>query len=181
MRQFSTYREAVVESEGEEVEPVWLLKDVIDWTSGFYVDWKDNESFIDSVAELVARWNLEIDWGGDQADEEFLDATDVPALMSTAYDRPVSYTHLDVYKRQVLFHPHAAAGVAEDHPVQPGGLSGQRFPLEFLRRGRREHRRQRRCHPRLPGAVPGRGMVDLQDRVETQGLGGLVFAQAISR
>ena len=87
LRQFSAYHEAVAESEGEEVEPVWLLKDAIDWTSGFYVDWKDNESFIDSVAELVARWNLEIDWGGDQADEEFLDATDVPALMSTAYDR----------------------------------------------------------------------------------------------
>ena len=58
-----------------------------DWTSGFYVDWKDNESFIDSIAEMVARWNLEVDWGGDQTDEEFLDATDIPALMSTAYDR----------------------------------------------------------------------------------------------
>ena len=87
LRQFSTYREAVAESEGEEVEPVWLLKDAIDWTSGFYVDWKDNESFIDSIAEMVARWNLEVDWGGDQTDEEFLDATDIPALMSTAYDR----------------------------------------------------------------------------------------------
>ena len=51
------------------------------------MDWKDNESFIDSIAEMVARWNLEVDWGGDQTDEEFLDATDSPALMSTAYDR----------------------------------------------------------------------------------------------
>ena len=86
-RQFSTYREAVAESESGEAEPVWLLKDTIDWTSGFYVDWKDTESFIDSIAEMVSRWNLEIDWGGDQTDEEFLDATDIPALMSTAYDR----------------------------------------------------------------------------------------------
>jgi hypothetical protein len=35
----------------------------------------------------VRRWNLEIDWGGDPSDEDFLDPTDVPALMSTAYDR----------------------------------------------------------------------------------------------
>ena len=86
LRQFSHYREAVQEAD-EEVDPVWLLKDAIDWTSGFFVDWKDCESFIDSVTELVRRWNLEIDWGGDPSDEDFLDNTDVPALMSTAYDR----------------------------------------------------------------------------------------------
>ena len=72
---------------GDEDEPVWLLKDAIDWTSGFYVDWKDSESFVDSVTELVRRWNLDIDWGGDPTEEEFLDNTDIPALMSTAYDR----------------------------------------------------------------------------------------------
>lgn len=86
LRQFSHYREALQEA-GGEAEPVWALKEAIDWTSGFFVDWKDKESFIDSVAELVRRWNLEIDWGGDPSDEDFLDATDVPELMSTAYDR----------------------------------------------------------------------------------------------
>lgn len=85
LRQFSHYRE-LQEADGE-AEPVWVLKDAIDWTSGFFVDWKDKESFIDSVAELVRRWNLEVDWGGDPSDEDFLDGTDVPELMSTAYDR----------------------------------------------------------------------------------------------
>jgi hypothetical protein len=86
LRQFSHYREAAADAD-EADEPVWVLKDSIDWTSGFYVDWKDNESFIDSVTELVRRWNLDIDWGGDPTEEEFLDNTDIPALMSTAYDR----------------------------------------------------------------------------------------------
>jgi len=85
LRQFSVYQEAAAEA-GEDVEPVWLLKDAIDWTSGFFIDWKDTETFIDSVTELVRRWNLEIDWGGDPSDEEFLQGTDIPALMSTAYD-----------------------------------------------------------------------------------------------
>ena len=70
MRQFSGYREALIEAGGEAADPVWLLKDAID-----------------CLAELVARWNLEIDWGGDQTDEEFLQATDIPALMATAHDR----------------------------------------------------------------------------------------------
>ncbi len=86
LRQFSIYQEAVAESD-DEVDPVWLLKDAIDWSSGFFVDWKDTETFIDSVNELVRRWNLEIDWGGDTSEEEFLQGTDIPALMSTAYDR----------------------------------------------------------------------------------------------
>lgn len=86
LRQFGHYREALGEA-GAGDEPVWAIKDAIDWTSGFHVDGNDNETFIDSVTELVRRWNLDIDWGGDPSDEDFLEATDVPALMATAYDR----------------------------------------------------------------------------------------------
>lgn len=86
LRQFSHYREARVGAD-EHVAPVWLLKDAIDWTSGFFVEGKDAETFIDSINELARRWNLDIDWGGDACDEEFLEDTDIPALMSTAYDR----------------------------------------------------------------------------------------------
>ncbi len=86
LRQFAQYREALPEAD-EDAEPVWVLKDAIDWTSGFYVDWKDTATFIDSIEELVRRWNLDIDWGGEATEEEFLDNTDIPALMSTAYDR----------------------------------------------------------------------------------------------
>ncbi len=84
LRQFGHYREALGES---DAEPVWAIKNAIDWTSGFFVDGNDKETFIDSVTELVRRWNLEIDWGGDPADEDFLAHTDIPALMSAAYDR----------------------------------------------------------------------------------------------
>ena len=92
LQQFSAYRDALAEAGDDEVEPVWLLKDAIDWKSGFYVDWADPQSLIDSIAELVARWNLRIDWGvEDPTDDEFLDAVDVPALMAIAYDRLREY------------------------------------------------------------------------------------------
>ncbi|HHW4679230.1 MAG TPA: DUF6630 family protein [Xylella sp.] len=65
---------------------LWALKDVIDWRSGFYADWKDIKSFIDAVDELAARWNLRIDWGIDLDDDDFFDVTDVSELMAVAYD-----------------------------------------------------------------------------------------------
>ena len=92
LQQFSAYRDAMSEAGDDEVEPVWLLKDAIDWKSGYYVDWTDPQSLIDSITELVARWNLRIDWGvEDPTDDDFLAATDVPALMAVAYDRLREY------------------------------------------------------------------------------------------
>lgn len=88
LQQFAAYRDALAEANASDVEPVWLLKDVIDWTSGFHVDAADPAAFIDSATELAARWNLWIDWGvEDPTDDEFLAGTDVPALMAIAYDR----------------------------------------------------------------------------------------------
>lgn len=93
LQQFAAYRDALAEADlaggfGDDVDPVWLLKDVIDWKSGYYVDWADPRSLIDSISELAARWNLRIDWGvEDPSDDDFLDAVDVPVLMATAYDR----------------------------------------------------------------------------------------------
>src|SRR3546814_137316 len=78
----------------------------------------------------------------------------------------------DVPGRRVLFDQHAAAGVAEDHPVQPGGVPDQRLPLELLRRVGRERGDQRRCDPRLPRAVPAGRVVDLPHRLGTQVVGG---------
>ena len=74
LRQFAAYRDATGEAGTEPDQVLWTLKDAIDWTSGFYVDWKDTETFIDCVNQLAARYAIEIDWGGD-------------ALMATAYDR----------------------------------------------------------------------------------------------
>ncbi len=92
LQQFSAYREALVDAGGDDGEPVWLLKDVIDWKSGFHVGVDDAVAFIDSINELVARWNLRIDWGAeDPGDDDFLAATDVPELMATAYERLREY------------------------------------------------------------------------------------------
>ncbi len=92
LQQFSAYRDALGEAGDQEIEPVWLLKDAIDWKSGFYVDWADPQSLIDSITELAARWNLRIDWGVEDAtDDDFLAAADVPSLMSIAYDRLREY------------------------------------------------------------------------------------------
>ena len=99
LQQFAAYRDALAEADADagsedEVEPVWLLKDVIDWKSGFYVDWSDPQSLIDSITELAARWNLRIDWGvEDPTDDDFLDAVDVPVLMADCL-RPVARVRL---------------------------------------------------------------------------------------
>jgi hypothetical protein len=66
----------------------------------------------------------------------------------------------DLPGRQLLFDQHAAADLAEDHPVQPGGLSGQRLPLELLRRVRRQCRPKPRHDPGLHGRLPHRRVVE---------------------
>ena len=93
LRQFDAWRDVATDDEDPDNEaPIWRLKDVIDWTSGFHVDADDPATFIDAIAELAARWNLAIDWGvEDPGDDEFLAGTDVPALMATAYDRLREY------------------------------------------------------------------------------------------
>src|SRR3546814_15627820 len=90
---------------------------------------------------------------------------------STRTDTLFPYTTL-FRSRRVLFDQHAAAGVAEDHPVQPCGVPDQRLPLELLRRVGRERGDQRRGDPRLPRAVPAGRVVALPHRLETQVVGG---------
>ena len=71
------------------------IKEIIDWESGFYVDWKDVESFIGCLNQLCERIDLEIDWGTDDTeDEDFLEGTSVPELMELAADqlRVAGYT-----------------------------------------------------------------------------------------
>ena len=73
LRQFGAYQDA--SADADEAETAWLLKDVIDWTSGFFVDAADSATFIDAITELAARWNLRIDWGvEDPTDDDFLAA-----------------------------------------------------------------------------------------------------------
>jgi hypothetical protein len=72
----------------DELGLIWIIKDVIDWESGFFVDWKDTESFIASVEALTERVDISIDWGvEDPDDDEFLDNTSVPDLMKAAFEQ----------------------------------------------------------------------------------------------
>lgn len=90
LQQFNRWREALLES-GEEVdeEAEWLepLMTAIAWQSGFDVERDDADALVSAVNELSARFNLQLDWGGDLDDEDFAAGVDAPLLMATAYDR----------------------------------------------------------------------------------------------
>lgn len=94
LQQFDAYREALAEGGDEDAEPIWLLKDVIDWRAGFHVGDAEHGPLIDSLNELAARWNLDIDWGvEDPTDAQFLANTDASTLIATAYDRLREYDY----------------------------------------------------------------------------------------
>ncbi|AKJ32171.1 DUF6630 family protein [Caldimonas brevitalea] len=89
--QFATFSEEMGADDEEVLDPadlLWTLKDVIDWESGYYVDWKDTQSFIACLDRLTQAAGLEIDWGiDDTEDEDFLDSTSVEDLMQLAHEQ----------------------------------------------------------------------------------------------
>ena len=86
LQQFSAWQEAMASAEGEDIEPVWLLKDVIDWRSGFHVAEDDAGALVESLDELAARWGLRIDWDTeDSSDAGFLADADVGHLIGVAF------------------------------------------------------------------------------------------------
>jgi hypothetical protein len=90
LQQFTAYQE--LQADAEDSAPIELLKDVIDWKSGFLVGDDDPATCIDAIAELAARWNLRVEWGvEDPTDDEFLASTDVPSLIAVAFDRLREY------------------------------------------------------------------------------------------
>lgn len=95
LRQFAAYRELGDDEGDADAARIEDVIDVIDWTSGFHVDGDDTAALIDSLQQLVARWNLRIDWGvEDPDDDDFLADTDVPALLSIAHDRMREHGYL---------------------------------------------------------------------------------------
>lgn len=87
LQQFGQYQDATADAGEDEIEPAWLLKDIIDWKSGFQVQDNDAAAFVESITELVSRWNLDIDWGvEDPTDDEFLADADTAALVRIAHD-----------------------------------------------------------------------------------------------
>ncbi|SON74708.1 hypothetical protein XFF6166_10092 [Xanthomonas citri pv. fuscans] len=88
----------------------------------------------------------------------------------TAGDSADGGDAVDLPGRQFLFDQHAAAVVAEGHAVQPGGVSDQRLPLEFLRQGRCAYRSEHRHDVPVPAGVPGHRGGDLPQRLPAQGV-----------
>ncbi|MFB5204467.1 hypothetical protein, partial [Stenotrophomonas sp. 3diitr2024] len=90
LQQFNRWREHLSE-DGQplEADSDWLpaLFTAIAWQSGFEVERDDLESLQSAVNELSARFNLQLDWGGDLDDEDFAEDLDGVQLMSTAFDR----------------------------------------------------------------------------------------------
>jgi hypothetical protein len=87
LQQFGQYQDATADADEDEFEPAWVLKDIIDWKSGFQAHDDDAAALVEAITELVSRWNLELDWGvEDPTDDEFLAAADTAALIRTAYD-----------------------------------------------------------------------------------------------
>ena len=84
MAQFSAYRE-LAEEEGDE-DPVRLVAQVTDWRSGFEVDADDTRALVEAINELVARWNITLDWDGDPDDDEFHEDIDGAEIFSRAFD-----------------------------------------------------------------------------------------------
>ena len=90
LQQFNRWREHLAE-DGQplEADSDWLpaLFTAIAWQSGFEGERDDLESLQSAVNELSARFNLQLDWGGDLDDEDFAEGLDGVQLMSTAFDR----------------------------------------------------------------------------------------------
>lgn len=85
LQQFADYREAALD--GEPAAAVERMARVIDWRSGFMVAEDDLRALVQVLDELVARWNLAIDWGGDPDDEDYFDDADAGSLLGIAADR----------------------------------------------------------------------------------------------
>lgn len=93
--QISQFREQL-QAEEDNIQNgtdlIWLFKDIVDWQSGFFVDWKDTESFVQCLDELSAARGVQIDWQTeDPLDDDFLDSVDVEELLTRAADSLDTY------------------------------------------------------------------------------------------
>lgn len=88
LQQFGAFQEALDGGDAEDIDALWLLKDVIDWKSGFYIDEGEPGQCVECITELAARFNLAVDWGVEDAtDEEFLARVAMSGLLEIAYDQ----------------------------------------------------------------------------------------------
>jgi hypothetical protein len=86
LQQFADYRDSVGQADENDIEPIEIIRRVIDWQSGFYVDRQDTHALVQAIDELSSRWNISIDWGGDPEDDDFHTDFDAASLFAIAYD-----------------------------------------------------------------------------------------------
>ncbi|HSW06487.1 DUF6630 family protein [Aquabacterium sp.] len=88
-QQIVQFREALlseVDDDGDDSNLLWVVKDVVDWESGYFVDWKDTESFVHCVMKLADRWGVTLTFGSENPlADDFLSRTTVPDLMNQAH------------------------------------------------------------------------------------------------
>ncbi|MGH8032632.1 MAG: DUF6630 family protein [Luteimonas sp.] len=90
LQQFSAYQDAqdALADGDDDGDAVQLLQEVIAWKSGFHIAETDPGALIDCLTELVARFNLQIDWGvEDASDDAFLSRVTLTELIETAHDQ----------------------------------------------------------------------------------------------
>ncbi|MGE8392644.1 hypothetical protein HFV04_026900 [Pseudomonas sp. BIGb0427] len=87
LREVELDEDDIEEFEDDPQQLMYIVKDVADWESVFFVDWKDTESFVQSVQQLAEARDADVTFGVEDAeDEDFLEGTTVPELMVTAHD-----------------------------------------------------------------------------------------------
>ncbi len=86
LQQLADYQELSADLDEPSLQPMPFVAQAIDWRSGFQLDIADTRAIVQAIDELVARFNLHIDWERDDEDE-FHQNQDAATLFATAYDR----------------------------------------------------------------------------------------------
>jgi hypothetical protein len=87
-QQILQLRELLLSKDDEDHCPniLWVINDVVDWESGYCVDWKDTESFAQCVMKLAERWGVTLTFGSeDPLAEDFLSRSNIPDLLNQAH------------------------------------------------------------------------------------------------
>ncbi|MCE6982239.1 hypothetical protein EI534_33800, partial [Pseudomonas frederiksbergensis] len=70
LREVELDEDDVEEFEDDPQQLMYIVKDVADWESVFFVDWKDTESFVQSVQQLAEARDAEVTFGVEDAEDE---------------------------------------------------------------------------------------------------------------
>lgn len=88
--QFAAFEAALRSPEHAELDAangdalVWVLRDVTDMQSGYYVDWKDSDEFMLRINAMSERLGLRVDWQAPTQGEDFEGLQGLPVLLVQA-------------------------------------------------------------------------------------------------